>query len=60
MISTQEWIYLIRGASAIDRQRPEKPNVFWLSEEVNFNCYLIHLNKRLMPNKIIRVSEICM
>ena len=37
MISTQEWIYLIRGASAIDRQRPEKPNVFWLSEEVNFN-----------------------
>jgi dynein heavy chain len=32
VITNAEWNYFLRGAAAVDKERPEKPNVAWLSD----------------------------
>ena len=31
-ITNAEWNYFLRGAAGVDKERPEKPNVAWLSD----------------------------
>ena len=33
-VTEAEWNYFLRGAAGIEKQRPPKPSVDWLSEEV--------------------------
>ena len=40
LVSESEWNYFLRGAAGIEKQRPAKPAVDWLSEEVG-GAYIV-------------------
>ena len=37
-ISNAEWSYFLRGAAGMDKQRPEKPDIPWLTQAVWNSC----------------------
>ena len=37
-ISNAEWSYFLRGAAGMDKQRPEKPDIPWLTQALWNNC----------------------
>ena len=38
-IDNAEWSYFLRGAAGMDKQRPEKPDIPWLTKALWNNCY---------------------